>query len=71
MATITFDTHKFIKDLESAGIPELHAEAIARAQQESLQTAFEYRDLFTSLTYGHNIQLDFPMLACSQHKRTT
>lgn len=50
MATITFDTHKFIKDLESAGIPELHAEAIARAQQESLQTAFEYRDLVTSLT---------------------
>ena len=47
MATITFDTHKFIKDLESAGIPEAHAEAIARAQQESLQTAFDYRDLAT------------------------
>ena len=36
MTTITFDTHKFVKDLESAGVPALQAEAFVRAQQEIL-----------------------------------
>ena len=47
MATITFDTHKFIKILEASGIPEKQAEALASAQQEYLQAAFDYRDLAT------------------------
>jgi hypothetical protein len=41
MTTITFDTHKFVKDLESAGIPPMHAEAFVRAQQEILSQALE------------------------------
>ena len=41
MATITFDTHKFIKDLESAGVPPLQAEAFVRAQQEILSQALD------------------------------
>ena len=47
MATITFDTHKFIKTLEGAGIPENQAEAMVKATQESLQSAFDYRELAT------------------------
>lgn len=31
MATITFDTHKFIRTLKESGIPENQAEAIAEA----------------------------------------
>jgi hypothetical protein len=31
MATITFDTLKFTKRLEAAGLPPEHAEAIAEA----------------------------------------
>ena len=31
MATITFDTHKFILRLRNAGVPEEQAEAIAEA----------------------------------------
>ncbi len=31
MATITFDTHKFIRRLRESGIPEEQAEAIAEA----------------------------------------
>jgi len=31
MAAITFDTHKFIRTLKDAGIPENQAEAIAEA----------------------------------------
>ena len=47
MATMTFDTHKYIKTLEASGIPEAQAEAIATAQQDSLQSAFDYRELAT------------------------
>ena len=47
MATVTFDTHKFIKTLEAAGMPEKQAEAVASAQQESLQSVFDYRELAT------------------------
>ena len=31
MTTITFDTHKFIRTLKDAGIPESQAEAISEA----------------------------------------
>ena len=41
MSTITFDTHKFVKDLESAGVPPLQAEAFVRAQQEILAQALD------------------------------
>ncbi len=40
-------THKLIKTLQASGIPEKQAEALAVAQQESLQAAFDYRDLAT------------------------
>lgn len=41
MATITFDTHKFVKELESAGMPSSQAEAFVRAQQEILAQALD------------------------------
>jgi hypothetical protein len=41
MTTITFDTHKFVKDLETAGIPSVQAEAFVRAQQEILSQALD------------------------------
>jgi|GEM_PF-4458497 len=36
MSAITFDTHKFVKDLRDAGVPEPQAEAFVRVQQEIL-----------------------------------
>lgn len=41
MGTITFDTHKFVKELESAGMPSGQAEAFVRAQQEILAQALD------------------------------
>ncbi|MBZ0091180.1 MAG: CCDC90 family protein [Sulfuricellaceae bacterium] len=41
MSTITFDTHKFVKDLRDAGMPEPQAEAFVRAQQEILSQALD------------------------------
>ena len=41
MATITFDTRKFVKELESAGMPSSQAEAFVRAQQEILAQALD------------------------------
>ncbi|MBU6225715.1 MAG: DUF1640 domain-containing protein [Burkholderiales bacterium] len=41
MTTVTFDTHKFVKDLRDAGVPELQAEAFVRAQQEILSQALD------------------------------
>lgn len=41
MSTITFDTHKFVKDLRESGIPEVQAEAFVRAQQEILSQALD------------------------------
>lgn len=35
MATVTFDTHKFIQRLKSAGLPEAQAEAVADAFKEA------------------------------------
>lgn len=39
MATVTFDTHKFIKTLEAAGLPEAQAEAISIAVRDAHETA--------------------------------
>jgi len=41
MSTITFDTHKFVKDLQSAGVPQAQAEAFVHAQQEILSQALD------------------------------
>lgn len=35
MTTITFDTHKFVRTLKEAGIPEAQAEAISEAFKEA------------------------------------
>ena len=39
MATVTFDTHKFIKTLKEAGVPEPQAEAFSTAVRESHEAA--------------------------------
>jgi len=39
MATVTFDTHKFVKTLEEAGVPEPQAEAFSTAVRESHEAA--------------------------------
>ncbi|MEX3555281.1 MAG: hypothetical protein VB131_01170, partial [Burkholderia gladioli] len=39
MAAVTFDTHKFIRTLEAAGLPTPQAEAISSAVQESHNSA--------------------------------
>ncbi len=35
MATITFDTHKFVRTLKDAGVPESQAEAFSEAFKEA------------------------------------
>ncbi len=35
MASITFDTHKFIRRLKDAGVPEPQAEALAEALRDA------------------------------------
>lgn len=42
MATITFDTHLFVKRLTTSGMSEGQAEAIAEAQKESLSQAMDF-----------------------------
>jgi hypothetical protein len=48
MATITFDTHKFIRRLREAGFEEAQAEAVAdafkNAQEEALPVTRDYLD---------------------------
>jgi hypothetical protein len=39
MASITFDTLKFVEKLKAAGVPEGHAKAEAEALQEAMGTA--------------------------------
>jgi hypothetical protein len=39
MATVTFDTHKFVKTLKEAGVPKPQAEAFSTAVRESHETA--------------------------------
>ena len=41
MPTITFDTHKFIKQLEIAGVPAVQAEAFVNAQRDILSEALD------------------------------
>ncbi len=41
MATVTFDTHEYIKKLKTAGFTEVQAEALSIAQKESLAQALD------------------------------
>jgi hypothetical protein len=41
MSTITFDTLKYVKQLENAGIPAVHAEAFVNAQRDILADALD------------------------------
>ena len=47
MSTITFDTLKFAKKLESAGMNKDTAEAIAEAQSEAFEEMSKNKDLTT------------------------
>lgn len=47
MSAITFDTLKFAKKLESAGMPQATAEAIAEAQNEAFEEMTKTKDLAT------------------------
>jgi hypothetical protein len=56
MATVTFDTLKFVKTLEEAGIPESQAEAFSTAVRESheaaeLATKADLREVETNLRH--------------------
>ena len=41
MSTITFDTLKYTKTLENAGVPQAQAEAMAQAQSAAMAEATE------------------------------
>lgn len=41
MATITFDTHKFVRKLREAGMPEGQAEALAEAQKDAFSETLD------------------------------
>ena len=49
MATLTFDTHAFVKELTQAGMPEEQAEVLARSQatliDEKLATKRDLKEL--------------------------
>lgn len=47
MTTITFDTLKFVKKLEAAGIKSTEAEAIAEAQNEAFGEMIKISELAT------------------------
>ncbi|MEI7842763.1 MAG: hypothetical protein WCI39_07005 [Gallionellaceae bacterium] len=47
MSTITFDTLKFAKKLENAGMPQATAEAIAEAQSEAFEEMTKTKELST------------------------
>ena len=51
MATITFDTYKFIQKLKESGLPEIQAQAILETVQEAHETAdlVTKKDLLTAL----------------------
>jgi hypothetical protein len=47
MASITFDTLKYVEHLRAAGISEAQAKALSEAQREVLGEIFEQKDLAT------------------------
>ncbi|MGH8534151.1 MAG: DUF1640 domain-containing protein [Gammaproteobacteria bacterium] len=42
MATVTFDTLKFVERLKAAGVPEGQAKAMAEAQRETFAGAMDF-----------------------------
>lgn len=63
MATITFDTHEFIKELQSAGFSEEQAEAITRLQKlavastlDQAERDFELNNLVTNQSLNLRIK---------------
>lgn len=64
MATITFDTHKFIRTLKASGIPEEQAEAIAEAFREAhLEAELATKSDLRELEYRLIIKLGAMMMA--------
>jgi len=49
MATITFDTLKFVEHLREAGVPEAQAKAMSDVQKELLAEIFEQKELATKI----------------------
>ena len=49
MSTITFDTHKFVKDLRDAGMPEPQAEAFVRAIKNGEKPLSDLADVRNTL----------------------
>lgn len=64
MATITFDTHKFVRTLRDAGVPEAQAEAIANAFQAAhLEAEIATKGDLRELEYRLIIKLGAMMMA--------
>lgn len=57
MSSVTFDTLKFVKKLENAGISQAQAEAIAGAQSEAFEELTKTKDLATK-TDLHEMKYD-------------
>lgn len=55
MSTITFDTHKFVKKMQTVGFTEEQAEVLANEQklliEEKLSTKRDLQELEVRLTY--------------------
>ncbi|MGH8477270.1 MAG: DUF1640 domain-containing protein [Methylococcales bacterium] len=64
MATITFDTHKFIRRLKESGIPENQAEAISEAFRDAhLEAELATKTDLRELEYRLVIKLGGMMMA--------
>ena len=64
MATITFDTHKFVRTLKEAGIPENQAEAIADAFRDAhIEAELATKTDLRELEYRLIIKLGAMMMA--------
>jgi hypothetical protein len=57
MSTVTFDTLKFVKRLEEAGMTAKEAEAIATAQSEAFEELTKTKELATK-TDLHELKYD-------------
>ena len=57
MSTVTFDTLKFVKRLQEAGISTKEAEAIATAQSEAFEELTKTKEL-TTKTDLHELKYD-------------
>ncbi len=66
MATLTFDTHAFVKELTQAGMPEEQAEVLARSQaaliDEKLATKRDLKELELRLKHDLTLRLGSMMV---------